>query len=165
MDVTDKDVANVRRISEDVFGDKDCIELVEVKASGDNVMVSVRKDGNNTVGTRNAFAGSRLRNYHENGYVAVAVGGGNGLHSAWFERAGTVEFGEPPFPEDEYDLFADWKAIVEDERVILGHHYDDVVYIPRDGWKLDRYVLNGIVPSRVADKLLDVGFEKANVSL
>jgi hypothetical protein len=167
MDVTETDVENLRRISEQIFGDKEYIEIEEVKDTHDDVMVSVRanEDADTSLGTRNAFAGDKLRTYHENGYVAVAVGGGNESHSAWFERADALDFGEPDTePADEYDLRDDWNAVVGERYVVLHHGGDAVAHVKRDGWMLDYDTMYEVLPSGVAQALEDEGFVKGDVS-
>jgi len=164
MNVTDRDVANLRRIAEDVFGDTEYLEIEEVKDTKGDVMVSVRavEDTDSSLGTRNAFAGDRLRKFHDSGYVAVAVGGGNESHSAWFERAEAVEFGSPE-PEGEYELCDDWRAVVGAEYAVLHHADDVVVHVARDGWQLDEYVLHKVIPTKVTQSLEDIGFEQAEI--
>jgi hypothetical protein len=163
MNVTDSDVNNVRRISEQVFGDKEYIELDAVKHSGNNVSVSVEAAEEKSLGTRNAFAGQNLKKYIDSGYVAVAVGGGDETHAAWFERADAVEFGDVE-PEGEYDLFDGWSVSIGAEYAVI-HHEDTVVsHVGRDGWTLDEYVLSRVLPAKVTDRLEAIGFEKGNVA-
>lgn len=162
MEVTDDDIENLRRISEDVFGDRDYIEIEEVKDTKDDVMVRVNTTDGGTCGARNAFAGSNLRKYHENGYVAVAVGGSDEKHSAWFERADALEFGSPD-PDGKYELSDNWYVVAGKEYAVL--HANDMVvsHIAREGWTLDEYVLQKVIPAWVAGKLEDLGFESGDV--
>lgn len=164
MEVTDRDIENLRRISEQVFGDKEYVEVEQVKDTQGDVMVEVHAAGDETLGTRSAFAADNLRKYHENGYVAVAVGGGDERHSAWFERADSIEFGAPE-PDGEYEIRDGWLAVVGEKYVVLHHTGDVVAHVPRDGWTLDDHVLHAVLPSRVTEDLLDIGFEKGNVEL
>jgi len=157
MEVTERDVENLRRIAENVYGDTEYVEIDEVKDTRGDVMVSVEAAEGETLGTRNAFAGSRLREFHANGYVAVAVGGGDESHSAWFERADAIEFGSPD-PEGDYELKGDWTATVGDNLVVRKDG-DAVAHIERDGWRLDRYPLYYVLPSHVGDRLEEHGFE------
>jgi len=158
MEVTDRDIKNIRRISEDVFGDAEYVEIDEVKDTKGDVMVSVDAVNVETLGIRNAFAGSRLRKYHEGGYVAVAVGGGDEHHSAWFERADSIEFGDPEPVEGEYPLKDDWSAVVGDNLVVRKDG-DVVAHIDRDGWRLDRYPLYYVLPLHVGNALEEHGFD------
>lgn len=162
MDVTDRDIENIRRISEQVFGDKEYLEIDEVKDTSGDVMVRVSAvdDDGLSLDTRNAFAGKRLRTYHDNGYVAVAVGGGNERHSAWFERADTIDFGESE-PKDEYELDGNWDALVTDY-ITLKHKGETVIHIPRDGWTIDGHISYTAVPSRIINQLEDIGFVKSD---
>lgn len=163
MDVTDRDIENLRRISEEIFGDKEYVEIEEVKDTRGDVMVSVEavEDADSTLGTRNAFAGDKLRKYHENGYVAVAVGGGDNIHSAWFERADTIDFGDPS-QSGEHDLDGGWSAVVGDSNVVLKHDGATVAHITRDGWTLDHDTMYKVLPAKVSRQLEDLGFEKGD---
>lgn len=145
-----------------MFGDSEHIEIVEVKDTRGNVMVEVSSDApeESFKSVRNAFASSRLRQYHEEGYVAVAVGGSNENHSAWFERADTIDFGDPS-PEGQYELGGDWSASVTDY-VTLRHDGDVVCHIPRDGWTIDSYITYVAIPSSVMQDLEDIGFERSD---
>lgn len=160
MEVTEQDIGNIRRISEQVFGDREYVDIKEVKDTKGDVMVTVEAVDGETLGTRNAFAGSNLRKYHENGYVAVAVGGGDENHSAWFERADAVEFGSPD-PEGGFDLKNDWSATVGDNLVVRKDG-DVVAHIEREGWRLDRYPLYYVLPSHVGNRLEEHGFEETD---
>lgn len=160
MDVTERDISNLERISEEVFGDKEYVEVEQVKDTKGDVMVEVEAVNGETLGTRNAFAGSNLRKFHENGYVAVAVGGGDESHSAWFERADAVEFGSPD-PEGDYELTEGWSATVGDNLVVRKDG-DVVAYIERDGWRLDRYPLYRVLPLHVSTHLERHGFEESD---
>lgn len=162
MDVTERDVSNLELIAEEVFGDTEYLEIEEVKDTKGDVMVSVRavEDTDSSLGTRNAFAGDRLRKFHENGYVAVAVGGGNESHSAWFERPEDIEFGSPD-PSGDYELKDDWSATVGDNLVVRKDG-DVVAHIERDGWRLDRYPLYRVLPSHVSTHLERHGFEESD---
>lgn len=166
MDVTDDDVENLRRISEKVFENSDHIEVQEVRDTDGDVMVKVKEPENNnsTMGVRNAFGGDNLRQFHDHGYVAVAVGGGNKNHSAWFERADTLEFGDPT-PSGGYDLFDGWRAVVGDGRLTVQKDDDVVAHVAREGWTLDGYVLHYVLPSKVTARLKEHGFERGDVSL
>lgn len=161
MNVTDRDIENVRRVAEDLFEDRG-IDIVSVRDTKGDVMVEVEAAGNQEHITRNAFAGENLRKFHENGYVAVAVAGGGENHSAWFERADALEFGDPG-PEDEYDLVDDWRVVVGMEKAVLKHKGGTVAHVTRDGWRLDEYVINKVVPAKVARALDDIGFEQADI--
>jgi hypothetical protein len=160
MDVTDRDIENLQRISKQVFGDKDYVEVDEVKDTNGNVMVTVEAVDDEKLGTRNAFAGSKLRKYHEYGYVAVAVGGANEKHSAWFERADTIDFGDTS-PSGECDLIDDWHAFVGNENIVIKHDDETVAHVARDGWQIDGYVTYTVLPSQVTNALLDLGFEES----
>lgn len=164
MNVTERDVENLRRIAEEVFDGKEYVEIEEVKDTAGDVMVSVRavEDAESTLGTRNAFAGSSLQKFHDNGYVAVAVGGGDTSHSAWFERADAVDFGSPE-PSGEYELTSGWTAVVGDEYAVLKHEGTTVAHVARDGWRLDEYALYKVLPAKVTGALEDIGFEKADI--
>lgn len=165
MDVTEKEVENVRRISEDIFSDKEYVEINEVRDAVDNIIVKVEAiDEESTLTARNVFAGKTLQKYHKNGYVAVSVGGGENRHSAWFVRADTVEFGDVE-PDDEYELFNDWSANVGNSYVVLSHSDATVAHVKRDGWTLDEYVLNEVVPASIKNELEDIGFELGDVEL
>jgi hypothetical protein len=165
MDVTDQDIKNLRRISEQVFDRDEYIDIVEVKDAMGNVMVRVKAaDPERTVGVRNAFAGDKLRAFIDNGYVAVAIGGDDETHTAWFERADAVEFGEPQTaPEGGYDLREDYTLRVGGDRAILSHDGSPIAHIGRDGWTLDEHVMYKVLPSGVAQDILDLGFEKGDV--
>lgn len=160
MDVTDRDIRNLERISEEVFGDSDYIEVVEVKDTSGDVMVEVKALGDGNIGTRNAFGGSRLETYHENGYVAVAVGGDNESHSAWFERADTIEFGEPG-PAGEFDLKGDWSAVVREVGgLVLKRDSQTVGFVRGDGWDLEHDALYHNFPAHITDRLEEYGFNR-----
>ena len=163
MDVTEQDIETLRRIAEQVYDGYEYIEIDEVKGTVGDVMVRVEADdAERTLGTRNAFAGDRLRQFHDNGYVAVAVGGDDETHAAWFERADAVEFGEPE-PDDEYDLRNEYALRVGTEYAVLSHDGSPVAHIVRDGWTLDEHVLYRVLPSGVTQDILDLGFEKGDV--
>lgn len=164
MNVTERDVANIRRISKELFDDTDFIEIKEVKDSDSEVMVRVKSAEGESLGTRNAFAGTNLRRYHRDGYVAVAVGGGDNRHTAWFERADTIDFGSPD-PEGEYDLFEGWCVSVSEKYAIIHHEESVVSHVGRDGWTLDEYVLRRVLPDKVTDRLEAIGFEKGDVTV
>jgi hypothetical protein len=165
MDVTERDVKNLERIAEEVFGDTDYLEIEEVKDTKGDVMVSVRavEDADSSLSTRNAFAARRLDKFHDNGYVAVAVGGGDTSHSAWFERPEDIEFGSPD-PSGDYELSDGWSIVVGNSYGVLHHRGSTVAHVARDGWELDEYVLHRVLPSKVTEDLTDIGFEKGDVS-
>jgi hypothetical protein len=163
MDVTEQEVDKVRRISEDVFGNKDYVEINKVKDALDNIMVEVEAtDEGGSLTARNAFGGSTLKKYHKNGYVAVSVGGGESRHAAWFERADEIGFSEP---NGEYKLSDDWSAEVGSQYVVLSHNGTTATYIKRDGWTLDKYVLREVIPATIKNELEDIGFEMSDVEL
>lgn len=162
MDVTDQDVTNVRRISEELFGDREHIAIKKVEETNGDVMVEVESEGGG-LDTRNAFAGMNLTEYHDNGYVAVSVGGGGDRHSAWFVSADSIDFGEPG-PSGEYDLMNKWTATVGD-KLVLRYDGSVINHISRDGWTLDTYVLHKVIPAQVRRSLLDAGFEESEEPL
>lgn len=146
-------------LSARLVGDTDFdFTIKAVKDISGSIMVEVEAvgDADDALGTRNAFGGDRLRTYHANGYVAVAVGGGDDRHSAWFERADAVDFGDPG-PNGEYELHDNLTARVVESGLTVFHHDEDIAYIDRDGWTLDVGQLT-VLSKRIRDALYDTGF-------
>lgn len=166
MDVTDQDISNLERISEEVFGDMEYLEIEEVKDTRGDVMVSVESVDHpeSSQSTRNAFAGSNLRKFHESGYVAVAVGGGEDRHSAWFERADAIDFGDDII-DGKHDLSGDWSAIAGEKYIVLRHGGNVVVNVAREGNVMDTYTAHKALPSKANQDLKDIGFTESEEPL
>jgi hypothetical protein len=125
------------------------------------------------VSMRNAFAGGNLQQFTERGFLPHSVAGGEDSKMAWFtavEDASEVDIGEVETgPDGEYDLSDDWTAEVDERRdeayLSLKNNGSQSVFIKRDGWTLDKYVMNNTIPSSVRQSLLDAGFEVSDEPL
>jgi len=120
------------------------------------------------VSMRNAFAGGTLQKFIERGFLPHSVAGGEDSKTAWFtvvEDSSEVDIGEVETgPDGEYELSDDWTAVVG-ANVVLKNSGDTVVHVQRDGWTLDCYVMEAVIPARISQDLQDAGFEVSDEPL
>lgn len=75
------------------------------------------------------------------------------------DDAVSIEYSDPrDVHGHELEWFDDGKITVQKSRISIVAGEDSILYIPRDGWELDSYIVYTRIPGGLADELEELGF-------